>query len=118
MGMAGERVTVRARNGGRTGAETLALPAAGTVTVRLAAAAEVTGLVRGAGAGGITVEVSSLPGGWRTLDVHRFAGSRFALGDLPAEAVRLSVRADDGRSGSAEVRLAPGERRALEIALR
>jgi hypothetical protein len=120
MGMAGERVTVHARNGGRTGEETLALPSGGTVTVRLAAAAEVEGVVRGAGPGGITVEVSSLPaaGAWRTLDVHRFAGSRFALGDLPAEPVRLSVRADDGRRGSAELRLAPGERRAVEIALR
>jgi hypothetical protein len=120
MGMTGQRVTVRARSGGRTGAETLALPAAGTVTVRLSPAGAVEGVVRGAGATAYTVEVSSqpVPGAWRTLDAHRFVGGRFVLEDLPAEPLRLSVRADDGRLGAAEVRLAPGERRSLEIALR
>jgi hypothetical protein len=64
--------------------------------------------------------VSSQPaaGSWRTVDVHRFAGDRFELADLPAEPLRLSVRAADGRRGAAEVRLAPGERRSVEIALR
>jgi hypothetical protein len=120
MGMAGRRVTIRARAGGRTGAETLDLPPAGTVTVRLSPAGAVHGVVRGAGATGFTVEVSAQPaeGSWRTLDVHRFVGGRFELGDLPPEPLRLSVRADDGRRGSAEVQLAPGERRSVEIALR
>ncbi|HEX9308239.1 MAG TPA: hypothetical protein VF894_12155, partial [Anaeromyxobacter sp.] len=69
---------------------------------------------------GFTLEVSSQPAqdGWRTLDVHRFAGERFALGDLPPEPLRLVVRSDDGRRGSAEVRVGPGETRAVEIALR
>jgi Carboxypeptidase regulatory-like domain len=119
-GMAGRAVTVRARNGGRAATQTLALPAAGTVTVRLEPAGAIEAVVRGAGASGLTVEVASqpAPGVWRTLDVHRFAGKRFALADLPAERLRISVRAADGRRGATEVRISPGERRAVEIALR
>jgi hypothetical protein len=120
MGIAGQRVTIRARSGGRTGAETLALPAAGTVPVRLSPGGAVAGVVRGAHVTGFTLEISSQPaaGGWRTLEVHRFAGERFELLDLPPEPLRLAVHADDGRRGAADVRVAPGERRAVEIAVR
>jgi hypothetical protein len=119
MGMAGRPVTIRARNGGRAGAITVALPQAGTVVVRLAPGGVVAGVVRGARQG-FTVELSSQPAadGWRTLDVHQFAGERFELGDLPPEPLRLVVRSSDGRRGSAELRVAPGETRAVEIALR
>jgi hypothetical protein len=119
-GIAGREVTIRARSGGRTGAETLTLPAAGTVTVRLAPGGVIEGLARGAGTSGLTVEIASQPaaGVWRTLDVHRFAGERFELADLPPERLRIAVQAADGRRGTAEVQVAPGERRALEIALR
>jgi hypothetical protein len=119
MGMAGRPVTIRARNGGRSGSVTLPLPEAGTVAVRLSPGGAVEGIVRGARAG-FTLEVSSQPAadGWRTLDVHRFAGERFELGDLPPEPLRLVVRSDDGRRGAAEVRVGPGETRAVEIALR
>jgi hypothetical protein len=118
MGISGRPVTIRARNGGRAGSTTLALPEAGTVAVQLSPGGAVEGVVRGARAG-FTLEVSSQPGagGWRTLDVHRFAGDRFALGDLPPEPLRLLVRSDDGRRGAAELRVAPGETRAVEIAL-
>jgi hypothetical protein len=51
------------------------------------------------------------------VDVHRFAGDRFTLGDVPVEPVRLSVRTDDGRRGEALVRLAAGESRGVEITL-
>ncbi|HEX9401108.1 MAG TPA: carboxypeptidase-like regulatory domain-containing protein [Anaeromyxobacter sp.] len=119
MGMAGREVTIRARNGGRAGAATVTLPDSGTVAVRLAPGGRVEGVVRGARTG-FTLEVSSQPtqDGWRTLDVHRFAGERFELGDLPPEPLRLVVRSDDGRRGAAEVRVGPGETRAVEIALR
>jgi 5-hydroxyisourate hydrolase-like protein (transthyretin family) len=120
MGIAGQRVTIRARSGGRTGAETVAFPAAGTVPVRLSPGGAVAGVVRGAHVTGFTLEISSQPaaGGWRTLEVHRFAGERFELLDLPPEPLRLAVHADDGRRGTADVRVAPGERRAVEIAVR
>jgi len=113
---------VRARNGGRIGTWEGTLPADGTVTVRLAAAGAVQGRVRadGPAVAGFTLEVASRPaaGAWRTLDVHRFAGDRFALGDLPAEPVRIVVRAEDGRRGEAEVRLGAGETVPVEIAVR
>ncbi len=119
MGVSGRPVTIRARNGGRAGSATLTLPDAGTVAIHLAPGGAVEGVVRGARAG-FTLEVSSRPSadGWRTLDVHRFAGERFEIGDLPPEPLRLVVRADDGRRGAAELRVAPGETRAVEIAVR
>ena len=119
MGISGSEVTIRARNGGRSGSTTLPLPDAGTVAVHLAPGGAVEGVVRGARAG-FTLEVSSSPvaGGWRTLDVHRFAGERFALGDLPPEPLRLVARSGDGRRGAAEIRVEPGETRVVEIALR
>jgi hypothetical protein len=121
MGMTGRRVAVRARNGGRTGESILALPPSGTVRIALGPAGAVEGIARGGRApAGLTVEVASRPdgGAWRTVEVHRFPGDRFALDDLPPEPLRLVVRASDGRTGEAEVRLAPGEVRRLEIALR
>ncbi len=119
MGMAGREVTIRGRNGGRAGSVTLRLPEAGTVSMRLHPGGTVEGVVRGARSG-FTLEVASQPGqdGWRTLDVHRFAGERFELGDLPPEPLRLVARSDDGRRGAAEVRVGPGETHAVEIALR
>lgn len=120
MGMVGQPVTIRARNGGRTGEETLTLPAGGTVAVRLRPGGAVEGVVRGGGlVSGFTLEIASQPhaDGWRTVDVHRFAGDRFELADLPSEPLRLVVRAEDGRLGSAEVRVGAGETRAIEIAL-
>jgi hypothetical protein len=120
VGMVGQQVTLRARNGGRTGEETLALPGSGTIAVRLRPGGAVEGLVRGGPrVSGFTVEIASQPGagGWRIVDVHRFAGDRFELGDLPAEPLRLVVRADDGRQGAAEIRVASGETRSVEIAL-
>jgi hypothetical protein len=121
MGVAGRRVAIRARNGGRSGAVTVDLPGSGTVAVTLAPGGAVQGRVRAAGRApaGFTLEVASQPSpaAWRTVDVHRFAGDRFELGDLPAEPLRLVVRADDGRRGQAELSVGPGEVRTLEIAL-
>jgi hypothetical protein len=122
MGLGGKEASVRARNGGRIGTWVGTLPERGTLAVTLAPAAAVQGLVRSGGAPvtGLTVEVSSRPGAgaWRTADVHRFAGDRFVLGDLPAEPVRIVVRTGDGRRGEAEVALQPGATLPLEISLR
>lgn len=120
MGVAGRPVTIRARNGGRAGEESLVLPAVGTVVVRLRPGGSVEGVVEGRDpVSGFTVEVASQPSAdaWRTVDVHRFAGDRFQLGDLPSEPLRLVVRADDGRRGLAEVRVGSGETRTVRIAL-
>jgi hypothetical protein len=121
MGLAGTEVEVHARNGGRTGSWTGALPQAGVVTVRLAAAGTVEATLAGKGKtpASFVLTVSSQPAlrAWRTLAEHRFTGTGFTLGDLPAEPLRLSVKTDDGRRGSADVTLAPGETRRLEIAL-
>jgi hypothetical protein len=121
LGAQGGAITIRARNGGRAGALTGRLPASGSLVVRLAPGGALDGVLR-TGARqvkGFTLEVTSqpTPEGWRTVDVHRFTGDRFALGDLPSEPLRLSVRTDDGRRGEAQVRLAAGESRDLEITL-
>lgn len=121
MGVAGRRVAIRARNGGRSAGVTVDLPASGTVSITLSPGGAVQGRLRAAGAApaGFTLEVASQPSpsAWRTVDVHRFAGDRFELGDLPAEPLRLVVRSDDGRRGQAELSVGPGEVRTVEIAL-
>ena len=117
MGLSGP-MTVRARNGGRAGAWTGSPAPDSDVTVRLAAGGAIQGTLRSRGGPvrEFTVEVATQPsGGWRTLDVHRFSGQRFELGDLPAEPLRLAVRTADGRIGSAEVTVASGEVRPVEV---
>jgi protocatechuate 3,4-dioxygenase beta subunit len=111
MGLAGREVAIQARSGGRAGAFTGALPASGEVTVRLAPAAALEGEVVARGeVAGLTVEVTPLSGpGPRPPDVHRFSGARFALADVPAGAVRVLVRTDDGRAATADLTLAAGE---------
>lgn len=111
MGMAGQAVTLTARSGGRLGTFTGTLPASGEVAVRLAPGAAVEGALRGAAAGGVTLEVASAPspGGWRTVEVLRLQGDHFDLGDLPPEPVRLTARAADGRVATAELTPVPGQ---------
>ena len=66
---------------------------------------------------GFALEHYDVVGGWRTIDVHRFTGERFELGDLPAEPLRLTVRADDGRTGTAELTVPSGEVRPVDVSL-
>ena len=74
---------------------------------------------RGAEPRSVVVEIASRPSadGWRITDVHRFPGAKFELADVPTGPLRLTVRADDGRRGAAELSLASGETRTLEIRL-
>lgn len=112
MGMAGQPVTLSARNGGRTGSFTGTLPASGEVVVPLSPGGAVEGRLTGGarpGAFTLTVSTEPSPGGWRVVDALRLTGDRFDLGDLPPGVVRLSVRTDDGRAGQVEVRAAPGQ---------
>lgn len=121
MGLAGAPITVRARSGGRSGAWTGTLPASGQVAVQLERGGAIAGAVRASGAEprSVVVEVASRPSadGWRVTDVHRFPGARFELADVPTGPLRLTVRADDGRRGAAELSLVSGETRTLEIPL-
>jgi hypothetical protein len=121
MGLAGAPITVRARSGGRSGAWTGTLPASGQVAVQLERGGAIAGAVRGRGAEprSVVVEIASRPSadGWRITDVHRFPGARFELPDVPTGPLRLTVRAEDGRRGAAELSLASGETRTLEIPL-
>jgi hypothetical protein len=118
-GLSGAPVTVRARNGGRTGAFSGTLRPHVVARVALSPGAVVEGTVRARGGrvDGFTLEVSTRPaeGAWRALDVHVFAGDRFELGDLPPEPVRLMVRTPDGRTGEVELDLAPGEVRPTTV---
>jgi hypothetical protein len=120
MGMAGQAVTLRARAGGRTGAFTGPLPAEGELRLPLQSGGTVEGDVKGGApvAGfALTVEAAPTPGLWRAVESLRLTGDRFVLGDLPPEPVRLTVRTDDGRAGSAEVTLSPGQVVRLTVAL-
>jgi hypothetical protein len=121
MGVAGQRVTIHARSGGRTGEWTGAFPQGGELVVPLRPGAALEGTVTSGGrpARGFTVDVASAPGAgaWRTVETHRFAADRLELGDLPPEPLRLTIRADDGRSATLDVTLAPAEVRHADIAL-
>jgi hypothetical protein len=46
-----------------------------------------------------------------------FGGDRFELADVPAGPVRVRVRTPSGRSGGAELELAPGEVRDVDLVL-
>jgi len=121
MGLAGNRVELHARNGGRTGEWSGTFPADGTVTVRLSQAGTILGKLVSPKRpiGGFVLTVASQPGrgAWRTESEQRFTGEALAVPDLPPGALRLTVRADDGRRGSAEVELAPGDKQELEVRL-
>jgi hypothetical protein len=116
MGLAGAPVTVRVRSGGRAASSPARSPHPGqSPSARARRRDRRSSRVSGAAPRSLVVEVASQPAasGWRTTDVHRFAGARFSLADLPSGPVRLTVRADDGRRGAAELTLAAGETRAL-----
>lgn len=123
MGLAGREVVVGARNGGRIGSWTGVLPGSGAVTLRLAPAGTVAGRIVASGKAvppaGFVLTVASQPApqAWRTLVEHRFTGDAFAVPDLPPEPIRLSVKTDDGRRGTALLTLAPGEERTVQIAV-
>jgi hypothetical protein len=128
---------VRAYRGGRVGGP-VPVAESGPTVVALRAAGRIRGRVvakDGAPPAGFTLEVvalgddasvaSSIGGDAGVKSAHgveaprglEFSGDRFELEDIPAGPVRVSVRTPSGRSGHAELELAPGELRDVEVVL-
>ncbi|WP_141617712.1 carboxypeptidase regulatory-like domain-containing protein [Myxococcus sp. AB036A] len=114
-----------AHNAGRVGRLPAAHEDQAPLTVRLEPAATLRGrVVAGSGAApdGFTLELleangEALPwaGAWPTT--RRFAGSTFLLPDAPAQALKVTVRTEDGRTGEAQVTLRPGGTSDVEVPL-
>ncbi|WNZ61512.1 carboxypeptidase-like regulatory domain-containing protein [Myxococcus sp. MxC21-1] len=114
-----------AHNAGRVGRLPAAHEDQAPLTVRLEPAATLRGrVVAGSGAApeGFTLELleangEALPwaGAWPTT--RRFAGSTFLLPDAPAQALKVTVRTEDSRTGEAQVTLRPGGTSDVEVPL-
>lgn len=114
-----------AHNAGRVGRLSAAHEDQAPLTVRLEPAATLRGrVVAGSGAApdGFVLELleadgEALPwaGAWPTT--RRFAGSTFLLSDAPAQALKVTVRTEDGRTGEALVTLRPGGTSDVEVPL-
>ncbi|QDF00380.1 carboxypeptidase regulatory-like domain-containing protein [Myxococcus xanthus] len=114
-----------AHNAGRVGRLPAAHEDQAPLTVRLEPAATLRGrVVAGSGAApdGFVLELleangEALPwaGAWPTT--RRFAGSTFVLPDAPAQALKVTVRTEDGRTGEAQVTLRPGGTSDVEVPL-
>jgi hypothetical protein len=110
---------ISARNGGRLGSATVAVPSTALV-VQLQPAAAIQGRLLG-DPPPETFELTSstvgaMPWGGAPSRLQ-FLGSTFALPDLAPGDVAVHVRSDDGRVGDARASLSPGEARSIEIAL-
>jgi len=131
------RLRVRAFRGGHVGGP-VPLAASGPTVVTLRAGAVLRGRVvapEGPPLAGFTLELASLgedasvaagtggaagaksAGGVEAPRRLEFAGDRFEIADAPAGLVRVGVRTPGGRLAHAELELAPGEVRELEVAL-
>ncbi|QDF08159.1 carboxypeptidase regulatory-like domain-containing protein [Myxococcus xanthus] len=114
-----------AHNAGRVGRLPAAHEDQAPLTVQLEPAATLRGrVVAGSGAApdGFVLELleangEALPwaGAWPTT--RRFAGSTFVLPDAPAQALKVTVRTEDGRTGEAQVTLRPGGTSDVEVPL-
>ncbi|AKQ63214.1 hypothetical protein A176_000126 [Myxococcus hansupus] len=114
-----------AHNAGRVGRLSGAHESQAPLTLRLEPAATLRGRVvagNGAPPDGFLLELreangEELPwaGAWPTT--RRFPGSTFAMPDAPAQALKVTVRTDDGRTGEVQVSLRPGATSDVEIPL-
>ena len=113
-----------AHNAGRVGELAEAREGA-DVTLRLRPSATLRGRVvarSGAAPTGFALQLlqedgSALPWQERGTAERSFSGDSFALYDAPAQAVRVSVRTTDGRTGEARTTLTPGKSTEVEVAL-
>nr|WP_236673779.1 carboxypeptidase regulatory-like domain-containing protein [Comamonas sp. JC664] len=114
-----------AHNAGRVGRLSGAHESQAPLTLRLEPAATLRGrVVTGSGAppDGFTLELreangEELPwaGAWPTS--RRFPGSTFVMPDAPAQALKVTVRTEDGRTGEVQVALRPGATSDVEVPL-
>ena len=111
-------VQVNARSGGRTGSVE-ATPPAGDLVVQLQPAATVHGRLVGEPAPetfSVTAsQRTSLPGGG--TPEQQFANASFDLEDVAPGQVSLHVKTADGRMGDAQLTLAAGESRGVDVVL-
>jgi protocatechuate 3,4-dioxygenase beta subunit len=111
-------ITISARNGGRTGSATVSPPAT-TVVVQLQPAAEVQGKLLGDPSPETFSLTSSTTGAVPIggPSQSQFVGSAFTLQDVASGAVTLHATTDDGRVGDAQVTVAPGEEKSVDVVL-
>lgn len=117
------RLTVSARNGGRSGEVQRVKRGEREVVVKLRPAAGVRGrvvLANGSPVKGFTIGImlqgqAPFPQGRTTWE---FPGDRFELRDVPAEPVRLVVRTTDGAGGEARVTPSLGTMAEVEVSVR
>lgn len=109
----GRTLTFHARNGGRT-AKVVVPAGPEPLVVRLRAAASLGGELISAGkpVRQFTLVISipewEAPGGAMGGEQYTFQGDRFALSDVPADLLVVSVKTDDGRTAYASYRPEPG----------
>jgi hypothetical protein len=110
-----DKLDLFALNGGRA-ARATAGPQQNEIALQLQPAATLRGRLTGSPPDGFGIELSpaGFHSGTRSLE---FAGDRFELRDVPALPLHVAVTARDGRVGSLDLSLAPGEAREVEIAL-
>lgn len=121
----GQMLTVRARNGGRTTLWTAVNLGDTDVRLVLRPAAALSGRVEGlAGPTGSSYTVqtavadeAAARGLFRATDSLEFSGDRFELTELIPEHLVVSVRSSGGRTGRADVTLAPGQHGTVTVAL-
>lgn len=116
-------VDIRARNGGRMGESKGIGWDSGQVTIQLQPGASLRGRILshgGAPVTGFTLRVVSHDeaGPWPTSElVRQFTGDSYELSDVPGEAVKISAKTADGRTGEASTTLAPGGSAQLDVTL-
>lgn len=116
---------VVAHQAGRVGRQASVSEGGGEVVLRLQPAATLRGRVvarGGAAPEGFSLSLHGPDGGelpWAPLypPARHFPGDTFALHDAPGQPLRLVVRTADGRTGEAQVALAPGGSAEVEVPL-
>jgi hypothetical protein len=121
----GTQVTLRARNGWRSGVAPDVVVGSIGVEIRLSRGASVHGRVfvpGGPPVGAFHLEVGPVTApdagsAWGIELAEDVTGNRFELDDLPAQPLRFTARTPDGLTGSVELTLLEGGDREIDIPL-